>query len=391
MQVQWMQKSKTLIEEQFDQKVSMALCKAVDQAAEDNKTVEINHQCSFPGMEGASCCKNVMDNYVAEGNINEVVSDAFEYYDIDMPFVLGVQDKAECLPSENEEKIAYTCSLNPILPNEDLQLSVNFPSKKEYVKTQMSFMTFSSILILLLITVVFVYANYSLIKQQRISEKNKDFFNHMAHEFKTPLTNIGLASKLLSKKSDDQLVTMIQKENSALSKHVDNVLSMACLERGEYEMAIKEIDLVALVQNLIANLEIRIANEGIKIQLDALQSKIMVKADPFHLSNAIRNIINNAINYNDNSPLIKVNIQESENEAIVRIKDNGIGISKSDQALIFDKFHRIKKGNLYNKSGFGLGLSYVKKIVDIHQGSIKVNSELNKGTTFNLSLPKIAV
>ncbi len=380
-----MQKSTALVEAQFDQKVSMALCMAVDKISLTEETNEFKSRCSTASDGKKSCCSEELSTFIQRDDVKGLVASSLNYYDIDMPYEMGV---AECNGSvQKTEKIPYSCSLTPVTDTESHQLAVNFPNKKEYVFEEMGVMLGSSVLILLLIAILVIYGNYYLIKQQRISERNKEFFNHMAHEFKTPLTNIGLASSMLNKKIDSPLVDIIAKENQQLNEQVNRVLTMASIESGQYVISNDRIDLTKTVKDVVNNLSILIEDKKALIKIIDNSDGMMVLGDSFHLSNAIKNIVDNSLKYSEDIPEISITIDKLKDKAKIRIEDNGIGISEKNQKLLFEKFYRCTEGDTYSTKGFGLGLSYVKKIMELHKGSISVKSVLNQGTQFELHLP----
>ena len=385
IQVKWMQKSTSLVEEQFDQKVSMALCMAVDQISQTEETNEFKSKCTIAPDGKKSCCSEELSTLIQKDNVKCLVASSFNYYDIDMPYEMGVsEDKGSV---QKKEKLPYSCSLTPVTDTESHQLAVNFPDKETYVFEEMGLMLGSSFLILLLITLLVIYGNYYLIKQKKISERNKEFFNHMAHEFKTPLTNIGLASNMLNKKFDSPLIDIIAKENQQLNEQVNRVLTMASLESGQYLIANDKIDITKTVKEVVDNLSILIADKKASIEVVDNSDGMVVIGDSFHLSNAIKNIVDNSLKYSEASPEIRITIDNLNDKVKIRIEDNGIGISEKNQKLLFEKFYRCTEGDTYSTKGFGLGLSYVKKIIELHKGSISVKSVLNQGTQFELSLP----
>ncbi len=390
IQVQWMQQSRKLIEEQFDQKVSMALCKAVDEVSLAESSEEIKIACKPQSAFDSFCCSTQLSSYLANDNVKEVVEDALTFYNINMPFILEVSSVQKNICMTSEESPVYSCSLAPLIKSNDHKLNINFPGKTEYVLKEMGLMLASSIIILFLIFGVFIYANYYLIKQKRLSERNKDFFNHMAHEFKTPLTNIGLAVRMLSKKSDDNLVNIISSESQQLTEQVGRVLTMASLDTADFEINKSKINLSYFIQDVIKKMEMPLTDQKVDVQIDPLDESIFVFADKYHLCNAFRNILDNAIKYNEGKPEIKIKFQERNKNIHILIEDNGMGIHKEDQELVFKKFYRVKDGDTYNSKGFGLGLSYVKRIIELHKGEITIFSELDKGTRFDLSLPKLS-
>lgn len=389
MQVKWMQKSVELVEEQFDQKVSMALCMAVDQISETEEKTNLKVSCSVPGAYGQQCCANNLSLFMTNSNVKQVVDEALAFYDVNIPFEMEVSEYNDLLFPPEKKEPSYSCSLNPLIENETHKLDVSFPGKRAYVFDQMWLMFISSIIILLFIIGIFIYANYSLIKQIRISERNKEFFNHMAHEFKTPLTNIGLATSLLKKKSNDHLVTIISNENNQLSEQVDRVLSMASIESGQYKIKKEKIELGSLLLDIKEQMKFRLQDKNVVLTIHDGSEGAYVWADKFHLSNAIRNIIDNAIKYSEEEPVIDIALLKERGDVKIQIQDNGIGISCAHQKLLFEKFFRIKENVNFSTKGFGLGLSYVKKIMDLHKGTITVISELQKGSRFDLTIPQI--
>lgn len=377
-----------MVEEQFDQKVSMALCMAVDELSETEDKTNLKVSCSIPGVAGQECCANNLSLFMSNDKVKRVVDKSLAYYDINIPFEMEVSEYNDFLfPIKNQEP-SYSCSLTPLIDNESHILDISFPGKRAYVFDKMWLMCISSILLLLLITGIFIYANYSLIKQVRISERNKEFFNHMAHEFKTPLTNIGLASSLLNKKYNDNLVSIISNENNQLSEQVDRVLSMASIESGHYTIKKEKISLYELINDIKTQLQFQLDAQNATLTIKDESQNAHIYADKFHISNAIRNIIDNALKYSEKEPIININIIKYDTNVNIQIQDNGIGISNANQKLLFEKFYRIKEDFNIKTKGFGIGLSYVKKIMDLHKGSIKVMSDLKNGSRFDLIIPQ---
>ena len=216
----------------------------------------------------------------------------------------------------------------------------------------------------------------------------------MTHEFKTPISTISLACEVLNDKSIDKTperthnyVKMISEENKRLSLLVENILQTAILEKGEFKLNVQTTDIHNLIEQTIANIKLQVENKDGEITTELNAEKHTIHADRIHITNIIFNLIDNALKYSSQNPHIKITTRSYKDGIFIFVKDNGIGISKENQHRIFDTMYRVHTGNIHNVTGFGLGLSYVKAVVEKHGGSIKVDSELNKGSTFIVYLP----
>jgi len=386
LQAQWLFHSKNLIEEQFNQKVSLALCMAVTELSDGPKScVAAPESDAFKIL--TTPLVTTLPPQSEEETVRKALDGSLAFYDIHLPYQIEIFDKKNTCASED---LPSCCSMGAIAGYNDHSLKITFPTRTQFILGQMGFMIGSSIFILLFVTTVFALATYYLIQQKKIGERNKDFFNNMAHEFKTPLTNIILANNLLTKKeprlSKNTFLNITKKEANKLIHQVERVLYLAKMEQGNYPLKKEKLNLHQLLEEIIDDMAIQIDKKEAVIQLH-IANNITVIGDRFHLSNAFRNIIDNALKYATLLPEITITSKEKENGILVLFKDNGIGIAKSEQAVIFDKFQRVGTGNVHNQKGFGLGLAYVKKVVELHQGFIHIISDLNKGSRFDLFLP----
>jgi len=218
----------------------------------------------------------------------------------------------------------------------------------------------------------------------------------MTHELKTPISTISLASQMLQDGSISNTPSMISHvskvintESKRLSFQVEKVLQMAVFNEGRLKLKLREFDVNKMIETVTNNFELRVNNKNGNLKTEILAENVMVKGDEVHLTNVIFNLLDNAMKYSSDNPEIRVATRNKKNQLVVTVQDNGIGIPKEHQAQIFDRFYRVPTGNVHDVKGFGLGLSYVKKIIDLHEGTIKVESALNKGTKFKIYFPQI--
>lgn len=389
LQAQWLLHSKNLIEEQFNQKVSMALCMAVTELGDGPKTCIASPESEQDLISMLTANQvTTLPPHSKKQEVKKALDNALAFYDIHLAYEVEIFDKKETCASENSPRC---CSLGMIEGYNDQFLHITFPHRTQFILGQMGFMIGSSIFILLFVSTVFGLATYYLIQQKKIGERNKDFFNNMAHEFKTPLTNIILANKLLAKKqpqlSSNSFVNITKKEANKLMHQVERVLYLANMERNDYALKKEKLNLSKLLNEVIEDMAIQIDEKQAVIKVEIPQN-LVVNGDKFHLSNAFRNLIDNALKYATATPTLNISSEIKDKGILLLFKDNGIGMAKSEQAIVFDKFQRVGTGDIHNQKGFGLGLAYVKKVVELHQGFIHIFSELNKGSRFDLYLPK---
>ena len=272
-------------------------------------------------------------------------------------------------------------------------LIVYFPNQDKDVFIQMWPLIITSIVVILILTFSFYYIMASNLKQKKLSVIKNDFISNMTHEFKTPISTISLASEMLADESISQTadkrhryLRMISDENKRLSVLVESILQTSILDKGEFKLKLSEVDIHDIINTAINNTHLLISQRKGEIQTYLKAQNFKLQADKVHLTNIIFNLIDNAIKYSATNPEIIISTYNTAEGIMIQIKDNGIGISKENQRKIFDKFYRVPTGNVHNVKGFGLGLSYVLAVVLKHNGTISVNSELGKGSTFNVHL-----
>jgi two-component system phosphate regulon sensor histidine kinase PhoR len=273
-------------------------------------------------------------------------------------------------------------------------LSIFFPNQNKYLLRTMWLLLAISSMFLLVIIFSFSFTVSTIIRQKKVSEIKNDFINNMTHELKTPISTISLACQALSdpdiktrKGIVENYINVIADENKRLAMVVENVLRTAVMDKGELKLKIVDMDVHDVVSQVLQNMKIQLEQRGGQFITDLKAINTLVEADEIHLTNVVFNLVDNALKYTDKIPLIKVGTRNEEQGIVVFIEDNGIGIAKDNQKKIFEKLFRVPTGNIHNVKGFGLGLSYVKAIVDKHNGWIKVKSEPNRGSRFEILIP----
>ena len=273
-------------------------------------------------------------------------------------------------------------------------LLVYFPHEKQFLLTELWGMLLISIILIIVIVSSFTYTITIIFRQKRLSEMKNDFINNMTHEFKTPISTISLACEALSDKEIrhsteflDNYITMISEENKRLAGMAEKILQTAVIDKGQLKMNKEQIDLHAIITDVIKNLRIQVEIKDGEIKRRFKATKSQIEGDRVHVTNLVYNLLDNANKYSPKKPLIRIITENVSNGIVLTIEDNGIGIGKNEQKKIFEKLYRVPTGNIHEVRGFGLGLNYVKAIVEEHHGKINLESEVNKGSKFKVFLP----
>ncbi len=321
--------------------------------------------------------------------------------DYDYGIIQQGSDKPTFMNIENQDSqegiqnSTLKANLFPMdLIQKDYYLSIFFPSQKNFLLKQALLPLSASGLLMLVVIGCFAYAIMVILRQKKLSEIKTDFINNMTHEFKTPIATVSLATEALldddlksSKGLIDRYVKVIQEENKRLGAQVEKVLQIASLDKKDFELKFDNTDVHDIIAGAIVNIDLMVEKRGGKVTSQLLASNPIVEADQVHLTNIINNLLDNANKYTKEAPEIHIRTENISTGLIIKISDNGIGMTKEAIEKIFDKFFRVSTGNVHDVKGFGLGLSYVKNVVDMHQGEISVKSEVGKGSTFKVYLP----
>jgi two-component system phosphate regulon sensor histidine kinase PhoR len=278
--------------------------------------------------------------------------------------------------------------------SQDLFLSIIFPERTNYVLGSMVWILGGSLLFSLFILATFALSLYFIIRQKKISEMKSDFINNMTHEFKTPIATISLAADTItnSKVINDEasirhFIGMIKKENSRMNKKVETILQIASLDKKEIEFKYENVSLHTVIEHVLETIEIQVHQRNGKINLNLNSEEPYIFGDYEHLTNLVNILLDNAIKYSPDLPEITITTRNSEKGIILSVEDEGIGMTKTVQSKIFERFYRQNSGNVHDVKGFGLGLNYARSIIEAHKGSIHVFSEPGKGSRFEIFLP----
>lgn len=297
----------------------------------------------------------------------------------------------------NKENFNQESFVFPLLSNDfvhQMYLTVHFPNERGFLIWSMSIPLLLSTFMNFGVIFVFSYTIRTIYRQKKLSEMKNDLINNMTHEFKTPISTISLACQALNdsdipKNSDfyDTYINIIYEENKRLGLMAEKILQSAVLEKGELSMKYELINVHDIINELATNINFQIEPRKGTLRLKLVATNHIIRADAVHIKNIINNLCDNAIKYSPEILDIGIETQKDGDCFLIKVIDKGIGISKANQKRIFEKLFRVPTGNIHNVKGFGLGLSYVKAVVDKHHGSIEVESQIQKGSTFIVRLP----
>ncbi|MGM5630463.1 HAMP domain-containing sensor histidine kinase [Apibacter raozihei] len=344
-----------------------------------------------------------LESRVDIGTIDSIVNIELKKQNIDTEFKCGVLNNKLALTKIHSKEFVLSKhpkhNYNAVLfsdgkDNTQYYLSVYFPSKQYSVLNPIFGAIGVTITSTLVIIAIYIASIYYMSQQKKISEIKTDFINNMSHEFKTPIATINIATDALGteKVQEDPekmkfYTSLIKQENTRMKKQVEMVLRMSKLERNSLELVIKETNMREILKNSVKTVRVQVEQRGGTIIEKYAAERHIANADGFHLTNVFVNILDNANKYSPEKPEITVKTYNDKNDYVAEISDKGKGMSESVIKRIFEKFYREETGNIHNVKGHGLGLAYVKNIIKLHKGGIKVVSKPNKGTTFIIRIP----
>lgn len=343
-----------------------------------------------------------VDGVFSKDEVRDIIAEKLKQNNIKLPFEFSITNyfNFSILQSDGfrleDVQTAKVISLAPedaIRARETLFLSI-FEDKNAVIR-EMLWMIIMSVVFTTIIVLAFFVTVRTLFTQKKLSEIKSDFINNMTHELKTPLATISLAIDALTNEKvihdTDKIKiysSMIKEENKRMNKQVEKILQAARLEKEEIKLNIQQLDTHQIISKVADNMALQMQEKNGTLTLKLGANNPVIAADEVHFSNIIFNLLDNAMKYSRDAPHVEVHTLNTGNGMLsIKVKDDGIGMDKETQSRVFEKFYRAHTGNIHNVKGFGLGLSYVKAIVEAHGGKIKVESSPGKGSTFTVIMP----
>ncbi len=387
IQVNWLFNAARFEEQIFNQTVENALIEARGEIG--NRVPVCSNMKNY--LCGQPCQAMAKKKTVAE--IDSIINSKLKKYHIELGYEFEITDSAyEQKDSKLFGSKCYLQSLNGLLEKDGIQIKLEFPARKQFLLAQMKGSFLLAIFSVLFVMVSFIVTFRMFKRERQTVRQTSDFINNMVHEFQTPLSNIRLAASLIRKKeavlNDEKVVeytSVILKENQKLENHVANILKVSC--RGENDCALEQVDIHQIISETGNEFKTRLDAQNGRIDYNLDAKYHTLKIAPDHVVLIFSNLIDNAVKYSSLAPQITISTVNRKNTIEITVKDNGIGIDTKDLPMIFDKYYRVSTGNVHNVKGFGLGLTYVKKLIEQYKGKIEVLSSKNSGTLFTITLP----
>jgi two-component system phosphate regulon sensor histidine kinase PhoR len=386
-QTLWVRNALSLAEKQHAHRVDLALGEVIE---------ELNNSVHF---DSARNIFEAVDTIFLTSLIEKYV----DYHELDPVYEFAIIKTASdsiyfasnLRAFKQWDKKYHKACLNCLYKKDYYHLGIFFPQIRKTELLQMSVWLIFSSIFLITIILSFYFTIMTIIRQKKISQIRDDFINNITHEFKTPIATISLASEVLINSAKEQPESRMAKyskiiydENQRMRTQVDRVMQMALMDQGAYNLEKSKIDMNIFIKNIVENLCLEHCEKDVKVSFHLTAENPMVFVDYIHFGNIINNLLNNAIKYSSENPEINIGSRNDNNSYFFSVEDKGIGIKKEDLSHIFEKFYRVSTGNVHNVKGFGIGLYYVKTMIDAHNGIINVWSEPGKGTRFEVELPQ---
>jgi two-component system phosphate regulon sensor histidine kinase PhoR len=387
IQVNWLFRAAKLEEDHFTSMVTRALVEARKEIG--NSASSCNDMNNY--LCGNPCQMKVQKIKIEE--LDSIIKSKLEIYHIELDYTFEITDSIYKRPNTKLfQSRCYLQSLNGELGKDGIKIRLQFPNQYQFLMAQFQGTFLLAFFFVIFVMISFIITFRMFKKERQIVQHTSDFINNMVHEFQTPLTNIRLAANMIKKKeplSDQKKIAdyidVILKENHKLEKHVVDILTVSSTESDNFKE--EPIDIHKIIEQLALEFTTRINSSKGTILLQLTASHFVLEVEKNHILIILSNLIDNAIKYTIEPPAITISTRNIKGMLIIGVKDQGIGIDKKNSQKIFDKYFRISTGDVHNVKGFGLGLSYVKKLVEHCNGKIEVTSSKQTGTIFTISLP----
>ena len=389
-----------------------AICLVLIQYTQTRRTVPINFNVSVDKVMDEVIKQISNDILLPDGTPNPnfryqrldtIISNHLLNNGTDIHPVVGIYDDEQntlryASSPGNESNLEhspyrYAFTHNAESPN-NYYILLSFPAAQLFLQSKFYLLAYASLILIVIIIIMFFISIRALAVQRKLDTMKSEFINNMTHEIKTPLATMSLACEMLrdetissDKESRKNFLGIINDENQRLRVLVDTILQSAKMSSKKFRINPKEIDVHRLIEKVSQSFQLTLANRGGTLETHLEASPSVVVADETHLTNLIFNLIDNGIKYSTDAPHITVSTSVADGQFLLKISDQGLGISKEDQQHVFEKFYRVSTGDVHNVKGFGIGLNYVAQVVKLHRGHITLESELGKGSTFTVSLP----
>jgi two-component system phosphate regulon sensor histidine kinase PhoR len=400
IQMSWIRNAISLRQKQHEQDISHAISEIKEGAYDEflKRTGDIGYLNQETKMYHL---QNFTSQILSQDEIFQIIKSSLERNNIKEPFEFAITNifRTPIMESRGFQQEYYNTetrdiTLTPAEANFLETLHLYIKEDKNYILRKMGWIIGASVLFTTIIISAFALTVRTLFTQKKLSEIKSDFINNMTHELKTPLATISLAIDALTNEKvihDTDKIKyysgMIKDENKRMNKQVEKILQAARIEKQDIKLTLQKLYAHDIIHKVADNLALQIQERNGTLTLKLNAPNQIIEADDVHFSNIIFNLLDNAIKYSKDQPVIEVETQKAGDMLAIKVKDNGIGMNKETQSRVFEKFYRAHTGNLHNVKGFGLGLSYVKAMVEAHGGRAKVESTPGKGSAFTVFFP----
>jgi two-component system, OmpR family, phosphate regulon sensor histidine kinase PhoR len=397
MQVNWLMESIKMQEAIFTKGVNMALQQtAMNMANDEELNTAIQNSIEKDSLINSQ--EVFTQNIISK--LDSTVQKELEFYHINLDFHFLLINGEDTLSVKPTAKVKngelFHQSFSSPDPNASIDLAIHFPGRSSFIVRRIGIMFVTSVILILatIVAVLLILAYYR--KEQNFAKQVKDMIGNLTHEFMTPISSISLAGNMIlnrSQKSGDQttvnLVTAIKEENKKLQGQVDRLLQLAAVENSGFDYNKQPIDIHSIIDDAIQTMSFQLKQNEAEVKCNYKSTTSVVLADALHMNDVFINLLSNSIKYSVEKPVIHIETRNLNERIEITVTDNGIGIPNREFKRIFEKYYRISTGDIHTTKGFGIGLYYVKTVIKAHQGTIKVQSEYQKGSTFLIVLPVI--